>query len=88
MELPKEVPKLVKPGDHIIYAPDGDKIMEVVEITTGNDGTPWVVLANPEHVKLRLDTNPNYSMDRSAIPCILISLKEATKYIKVVKKPN
>ena len=84
----RNLPKLVQPGDHIIYAPDGDKIMEVVEITNGNDGEPWVVLANPEQLKLRLDINPNSSFDRSAIPCILIPLKEATKYIKVVKKPN
>ena len=80
----RKLQKLIKPGDQIIYAPDNNKVMEVVEIIKGNDGEPWVVLANPEHLKLRLDVGPG--IDRSAIPCIDISLKEATKYIRVVKK--
>lgn len=59
--------------------------MEVVEIIKGQDGRPWVVLADPEQLKMRLDTS-TYAIDRSAIPCIDISLKEATKCIKVIKK--
>ena len=80
----RKLQKLIKPGDQIIYAPDNNKVMEVVEIIKGNDGEPLVVLANPEHLKLRLDVGPG--IDRSAIPCIDISLKEALKYIRVVKK--
>ena len=78
----RKLQKILKPGDQIFYEPDNNKIMEVVEISM--HGKPFVVLANPEHLKLRLDVGPG--IDRSTIPCIDIPLKEALKYIRVVKK--
>ena len=79
----RKLQKILKPGDQIFYEPDNNKIMEVVEFIE-KDGKSFVVLANPEHLKLRLDVGPG--IDRSTIPCIDIPLKEALKYIRVVKK--